>query len=296
MSNGKKMIALALATFIALIVVGAVWSGKGGDTTGANTGTAADVIAAQGLTGDTVPPSQVGINAVANEAGHLHVAVNMSWLLMTGYLVLFMQVGFAFAGDRPHASEKRGAHDDDERRRVRDSARGVLRGGLRVPLRRRRRDRELRWDESVERAVPARQLGPHRVARFLPAEWPRLRRRRDRAVPVPGRVHGDGRLHHHRRHRRADLVRGLHRRASSRWVRSSTRSTATGSGAADGWRTSARRCTGATARSTSPAPASSTRPADGPPSRWRWCSAHASASSTPTAARTRSRVTTSGTS
>src|SRR5205085_5550643 len=30
------------------------------------------------------------------EAGHLHVAVNFTWLLMTGYLVLFMQVGFAF--------------------------------------------------------------------------------------------------------------------------------------------------------------------------------------------------------
>ena len=96
MSNGKKLVALALATFIALIVVGAVWSGKGGDTTGAHTGTAADVIASQGLTGDTVPPSQVGINAVANEVGHVRVAVNFSWLLMTGYLVLFMQVGFAF--------------------------------------------------------------------------------------------------------------------------------------------------------------------------------------------------------
>ncbi|HTN81980.1 MAG TPA: ammonium transporter [Acidimicrobiales bacterium] len=96
MSNGKKFILLAVLTFVALIVVGAMFSGKGGDTTGAHTGTTADVIASQGLTGDTVPPSQVGINAVANEAGHLHVAVNFSWLLMTGYLVLFMQVGFAF--------------------------------------------------------------------------------------------------------------------------------------------------------------------------------------------------------
>src|SRR5207253_7424567 len=29
-------------------------------------------------------------------AGHLRVSVNFSWLLLTGYLVLFMQVGFAF--------------------------------------------------------------------------------------------------------------------------------------------------------------------------------------------------------
>src|SRR5207245_10157174 len=65
------------------------------DPTGATTGTVTDVITSQGLSGDTVPPSQVGVNALANEAGHLHVAVNFTWLLMTGYLVLFMQVGFA---------------------------------------------------------------------------------------------------------------------------------------------------------------------------------------------------------
>jgi Amt family ammonium transporter len=96
MSRGKKLIALTLLAFIALIIVGASYSGHHGDPTGSTTGTAADVIASQNLTGDTVPPSQVGINALANEVGHLHVAVNFSWLLMTGYLVLFMQVGFAF--------------------------------------------------------------------------------------------------------------------------------------------------------------------------------------------------------
>jgi Amt family ammonium transporter len=96
LSRGKKLIALSLITFIALIVVGAVFSGHHGDASGTATGSATDVIAAQGLTGDTVPPSQVGINALANEAGHLHVAVNFTWLLMTGFLVLFMQVGFAF--------------------------------------------------------------------------------------------------------------------------------------------------------------------------------------------------------
>ncbi|MGZ4724102.1 MAG: ammonium transporter [Ilumatobacteraceae bacterium] len=96
MSRGKKLFALSLLTFVVLIVVGASYSGHHGDPTGAATGTATDVIGAQGLSGNTVPPSQVGINALANEAGHLHVAVNFSWLLMTGYLVLFMQVGFAF--------------------------------------------------------------------------------------------------------------------------------------------------------------------------------------------------------
>ena len=96
MSRGKKLVMLSVLTFVALVVVGAVYSGNHGDPTGAATGTATDLIASQGLGGDTVPPSQVGINALANEAGHLHVAVNFSWLLTTGFLVLFMQVGFAF--------------------------------------------------------------------------------------------------------------------------------------------------------------------------------------------------------
>jgi Amt family ammonium transporter len=95
LSRGKQLVAITLLVFIALIVVGAVYSGHGGDTTGVSTGTSADVITSQALDGSTVPVSQVGINALANEAGHLHVAINFTWLLMTGFLVLFMQVGFA---------------------------------------------------------------------------------------------------------------------------------------------------------------------------------------------------------
>jgi Amt family ammonium transporter len=95
-SRGKKLIALSLLTFIALVVVGATFSGKHGDPTGATTGTVSDVIGSQGLSGNEIPPSQVGINALANETGHLRVSINFTWLLMTGFLVLFMQVGFAF--------------------------------------------------------------------------------------------------------------------------------------------------------------------------------------------------------
>ena len=40
--------------------------------------------------------SQVGINNLANQAGHLGVSVNFTWTLVCGFLVLFMQVGFAF--------------------------------------------------------------------------------------------------------------------------------------------------------------------------------------------------------
>ena len=282
MSNGKKMIALVLATFIALIVVGAVWSGKGGDTTGANTGTAADVIAAQGLTGDTVPPSQVGINAVANEAGHLRVAVNFSWLLMTGFLVLFMQVGFAFLVTGLTRAKNAGPHDDDERRRVRYRARRVLRGRLRVPVRR-------RWRQSRTSVGPVRlsglfphgNCGPHRAPRVLPAERPRLRRRRDRRSSC-------SRSCSWRRPGTSSSARSPSGSRSPAFIARRDRdggdhlpaSTATGSGAAASWPISGQTSTGATAPSTSPVPASCTPPADGRPSPWRSCSARASASST----------------
>src|SRR4029079_11535248 len=92
----KKFVALTLLTFIALIVIGAVFSGKHGDTTGAKPGTVSDYLTASGNTDVTdVPLSQIGINQLANEVGHLRVSVNFTWLLLTGFLVLFMQVGFA---------------------------------------------------------------------------------------------------------------------------------------------------------------------------------------------------------
>src|SRR5437588_4303802 len=94
LSRGKKLIALTLLTFIALVVVGAVYSGHNGDASGVSTGNVSDYLTA--TNSKSVPPSQVGINKLANETGHLRVAINFSWLLMTGYLVLFMQVGFAF--------------------------------------------------------------------------------------------------------------------------------------------------------------------------------------------------------
>src|SRR5713226_8202905 len=96
-SNRQKFIALSLLTFIALIAVGAL-THHHGDAGGLKTGAASDFLGSStGGNGATnVPVSQVGINQLANESGHLHVAVNFVWLLVTGFLVLFMQVGFAF--------------------------------------------------------------------------------------------------------------------------------------------------------------------------------------------------------
>ena len=97
MSRGKKFAALTLLSFIVLVIVGAKFSGHQGDATGTRTGSLSDYLNASGSPdAKDVPISQVGINQLASEAGHLRVSINFTWLLMTGFLVLFMQVGFAF--------------------------------------------------------------------------------------------------------------------------------------------------------------------------------------------------------
>jgi len=93
-SNTKKLVALTLLTFIALVVVGARYNNHRGDAAGTATGSKSDFITATGT--DEAAVSQVGLNQLANEAGHVRVAVNFTWTLLTGFLVLFMQVGFAF--------------------------------------------------------------------------------------------------------------------------------------------------------------------------------------------------------
>src|SRR4029077_10761313 len=44
----------------------------------------------------TLPASQVGVNQLAQDTGHVAIGLNFTWMLMCGFLVLFMQVGFAF--------------------------------------------------------------------------------------------------------------------------------------------------------------------------------------------------------
>ena len=98
MSRGKKFVAMTLLAFIALCVVGYTYNDKNGDTDGSKTGVTADYVAANTATtaaDGTVPLTQEGINQLANDAGHLRISINFVWLLITGFLVLFMQVGFA---------------------------------------------------------------------------------------------------------------------------------------------------------------------------------------------------------
>jgi ammonium transporter, Amt family len=60
---------------------------KGADPSGVVTGTANDVPAAT--------PGNPTTLEVAAQAGHNKVAINMMWVLITGFLVMFMQAGFA---------------------------------------------------------------------------------------------------------------------------------------------------------------------------------------------------------
>jgi len=60
---------------------------KAPDPTGAATGTSADVTA--------VTAGKPTLDEVAAQAGHNKVAINFVWVLITGFLVMFMQFGFA---------------------------------------------------------------------------------------------------------------------------------------------------------------------------------------------------------
>lgn len=59
-----------------------------GDPTGADTGKASDVVAA-----NAAAPT---LQELAAEVGHAKIAGNFVWILLAGFLVMFMQAGFAF--------------------------------------------------------------------------------------------------------------------------------------------------------------------------------------------------------
>ena len=112
-SGLQKLVAL---TIIALIAIFAAAKFSHGDANGTNTGTAADIATYSGNGGTaftspacalngTTPPDDVGAavrqcakddpGALADQAGHDKIAINFTWLLITGSFVLFMQAGFA---------------------------------------------------------------------------------------------------------------------------------------------------------------------------------------------------------
>ncbi len=89
MLQARWTMALLLGTLavLALLVLLPVRTLAEGDPTGAKTGTIADVPASK--------PGQPTLAEVADAVGHSRVALNIVWTLVTGFLVMFMQAGFA---------------------------------------------------------------------------------------------------------------------------------------------------------------------------------------------------------
>ena len=78
---------------------------------------------------------------LADSVGHVRVATNFAWTLNTGYLVLFMQAGFRAAHLRAGSQEECRASDDAEFRGVCVRFPRVLRGRIRISVRRGRDQR-----------------------------------------------------------------------------------------------------------------------------------------------------------
>lgn len=87
----KKSIILLICLIIAMasiLVFNDSALAKEADPSGVNTGTKSEIVAADPNTGPSV-------GEVADLVGHNKVAINMMWVLITGFLVMFMQAGFA---------------------------------------------------------------------------------------------------------------------------------------------------------------------------------------------------------
>jgi ammonium transporter, Amt family len=85
--HGALRFFIAMLILMLIMTVLPVSSHAGGDPTGAKTGTIADVPAAK--------PGEPTLTEVADALGHSRIAINMVWTLITGFLVMFMQAGFA---------------------------------------------------------------------------------------------------------------------------------------------------------------------------------------------------------
>lgn len=86
----KKSIILLICILLAVastMVFNSSAYGKEADPSGASTGNASEIVAAT--------PGQPTVGEVADLAGHNKVAINMMWVLIAGFLVMFMQAGFA---------------------------------------------------------------------------------------------------------------------------------------------------------------------------------------------------------
>ena len=130
-----------------------------GDPGGTITGNVADI-----PVGDTKKGLTIG--DVIGQVGQNMVAINFVWTLITGFLVMFMQAGFAAVETGSDPRQEREPHHDDELHGVRRRVAGVLADRLRDPGRRRRRAVQPGRHGAAQRRsrpAPVRQgLGPLR--------------------------------------------------------------------------------------------------------------------------------------
>ena len=81
---------------------------------------------------------------LADAVGHNRVAINFMWTLITGFLVMFMQAGFALVETGLCRAKNSGPHHGDELHDLSDGHARVLRVRLRLHVRRHGRHRP-RW-------------------------------------------------------------------------------------------------------------------------------------------------------
>ncbi len=78
-----------------------------GDPEGTKTGTVSDVVASDTKKGLTLAD-------VVNQVGQNRIAINFVWTLITGFLVMFMQAGFAAVETGLCRAKNAQSHHDDE--------------------------------------------------------------------------------------------------------------------------------------------------------------------------------------
>src|SRR5262249_59125662 len=78
-SSGKKFVAMSLLTFIVIVVLGVMW---GHHAPADPTGPTFNSLGNYPSTTTNVPVTQVGINNLASDVGHLAVSINFTWTLL----------------------------------------------------------------------------------------------------------------------------------------------------------------------------------------------------------------------
>ena len=223
------------------------------------------------ITDKTPKAKGLTIGDIANQVGQNKIAINFVWTLVTGFLVMFMQAGFAIV-ETGLCRAKNANHTMMMNFMVYGVGMlaywligfAIQEGGVAAVL----NLGELAGPEQGIRGHHLRQaLGHVRPGRVFPDAQRRLRRGRHGAVPLPDGVHGHGADDCDGRGGRALEVRGVHGFLVRHGRVHLSALRATGRGAAAGWRTSARITASVKAMRTSPVPAWCTRSAAS--RRWR---------------------------